>query len=173
VLLDDGTVGAIGEVGRLARGGHIPLGYWRDDAKTAATFPTYDGKRWVTPGDFAMWEDDGTITLLGRGSVSINSGGEKIFPEEVESALRTHPSVFDAAVVGTPHERWGEQVTALVHVRDDIELDVADLQAHCRTLIADYKVPKTILAVAAIARTEVGKLDYRTIKQIAIDLIGQ
>ena len=105
------------QVGMLARRGRIPLGYYKDEEKTARTFVEVDGERWVLPGDMAMVEADGTITLLGRGSACINSGGEKIFPEEVEAALRSHPAVFDAVVVGVPDERWGERVTAVVQPR--------------------------------------------------------
>jgi acyl-CoA synthetase (AMP-forming)/AMP-acid ligase II len=160
VLADDGSVCAVGEVGKLARSGHIPLGYHRDDAKTAATFPTYAGKRWVIPGDFARIEADGSISILGRGSVSINSGGEKIYPEEVEAALMHHPAVYDAVVVGTPSERWGEQVTALVQLRSGASVDAAELAAHAGALVADYKVPKVIEFVPAVVRTPVGKADY-------------
>ena len=117
VITEDGRQCGVGEVGKLARSGNIPLGYFKDPVKTAETFRTFDGKRWVIPGDFAQIEEDGQISLLGRGSVCINSGGEKIYPEEVEAALKQHPAVFDAVVIGTPNERWGEQVTALVHLR--------------------------------------------------------
>ena len=113
---DDGnpTTPGDGVVGRLVRRGHIPLGYYKDEKKTAETFPMINGERWVVPGDMAVAEADGTITLLGRGSVSINSGGEKIFPEEVELVLKGHPKVFDAVVVGVPDERWGEHVAAVI-----------------------------------------------------------
>ena len=127
-----------GEVGMLARTGHIPLGYHKDAEKTAKTFPAVDGTRWVIPGDFARIEDDGNISVLGRGSTSINSGGEKIHPEEVEAALLRHEAVFDAAVIGVPSDRWGEQVTALVQRRPGREVSVDDLRAHCRSSIADF-----------------------------------
>ena len=111
-----------GKQGMLARRGHIPLGYWKDEEKTAATFVTDpDGVRWVIPGDHAVIEADGTITMLGRGSVCINSGGEKIFPEEVEAVLKAHPAVFDAVVIGVPDERFVERVAAVVKVRDGFE----------------------------------------------------
>jgi 3-oxocholest-4-en-26-oate---CoA ligase len=106
-------------VGRLVRRGHLPLGYYKDDKKTAETFPTINGERWVVPGDMAIAEADGSVTLLGRGSVSINSGGEKIFPEEVELVLKGHPEVFDAVVVGVPDDRWGERVVAVITPRGD------------------------------------------------------
>lgn len=121
-----------GEVGMLARSGHIPLGYLNDPEKTARTFKEFDGKRWAIPGDAARLEEDGTITMLGRGSTTINTGGEKVHPEEVEGVLMEHPDVYDAAVVGTPHERWGEQVTALVRLRDGADVTVEDLDRHVR-----------------------------------------
>ena len=172
VLSDTGEQCEPGVTGKLARTGYIPLGYYKDPEKTAATFPTFAGKRWVVPGDFARIEDDGTITLLGRGSVSINSGGEKIYPEEVEAVLKKHPAVFDAVVVGTPNERWGEQVTAIVHVRPGHELSEADVKAHCRTELADYKAPRTVLFLDEIQRTPVGKADYTWAKKTALELIG-
>ena len=172
VLADDGRQCAPGEVGKLARSGHIPLGYYKDPEKTAATFPTYDGKRWVVPGDFAMIEDDGMISLLGRGSVCINSGGEKIYPEEVESALKQHPAVFDAVVVGTPNARWGEQVTALVQLRPGHAVSVDEVVTHSRTLVADYKAPKAVLFVPEVVRTPVGKADYKWAKEEAVRLLG-
>ena len=171
VLSDNGEQCAPGVTGKLARTGHIPLGYYKDPDKTAATFPSFGGKRWVIPGDFARIEDDGTISLLGRGSVSINSGGEKIYPEEVEAALKKHPAVFDAVVVGTPNERWGEQVTAIVHTRAGHELSEAEVKAHCRTVLADYKTPRSVLFVDEVHRTPVGKADYTWAKKTALELI--
>lgn len=173
VLTGDLTrMAAPGETGMLARSGFIPLGYYKDPEKTARTFPTIDGKRWVVPGDFAVIEDDGMITVLGRGSGSINSGGEKIFPEEVEAALMQHPAVFDAVVVGTPSDRWGQQVTALVQLRPDHSTDLADLRRHCKTLIADYKAPKEVLFVQSVPRTPVGKIDYKAASEEALRLLG-
>ena len=169
VLDDRGEQCAVGEIGKLARSGRIPLGYFRDEAKTAATFPTFGGKRWVIPGDFARIEDDGSISVLGRGSGCINTGGEKVFPEEVEAALKHHPAVLDVAVVGTPNERWGEQVTALVTFRDGMHASTAELVAEARRHIADYKAPKTVLVVEEIGRTPVGKVDYRWAKQTATE----
>ena len=172
VLADDGRVCAVGEVGKLARSGHIPLEYYKDPAKTAATFPTFGGRRWVIPGDFAQIEPDGMISLLGRGSVCINSGGEKIYPEEVEAALKQHPDVFDAVVVGTPNVRWGEQVTALVQLRPGASPSVDDVVAHSRMLVADYKSPKAVLFVPEVVRTPVGKADYQWAKAEAVRLLG-
>lgn len=168
VLDDDHRVSEPGQIGMLARSGNIPIGYYNDPEKTAATFPVVDGQRWVVPGDFARIEDDGSITVLGRGSVSINSGGEKIHPEEVEAALVQHPAVFDAAVVGTPSERWGQQVTALVRRRDSEPVDPEDLRTHCRQLVAAYKIPKDILFVDEVPRTPVGKVDYAAVRSEAV-----
>ena len=162
---------AVGEVGKLARTGNIPLRYHKDPEKTAATFPTVDGVRWVIPGDFAVIEDDGEITLLGRGSVCINSGGEKIFPEEVEAALKHHRDVFDAVVVGTPNQRWGEQVTALVHLRPVSTATADEIAQSVRAHIADYKAPKAVFFVAFIGRTPVGKIDYPWAKATALEMI--
>jgi acyl-CoA synthetase (AMP-forming)/AMP-acid ligase II len=154
-----------GVVGRVARRGHIPLGYYRDEAKTMATFPVVDDVRWAVPGDFATVDKDGTITLLGRGSVSINTGGEKVFPEEVESVLKSHPAVFDAVVVGVPDQRWGERVVAVTQVRTGTaEPSTEALVEHCRTALAGYKVPRDILFVDAIVRSPSGKPDYRWAK---------
>ena len=135
-----------GKVGLMARGGNIPLGYYGDEAKTAATFVTAaDGRRYAVPGDMATIEADGSITLLGRGSMCINTGGEKVFPEEVEQTLKAHPDVFDALVVGVADERWGQRVTAVVQARDGRELDIDDVIAHARSHIASYKVPRRVL----------------------------
>ncbi len=159
-----------GIVGKLARHGNVPIGYYKDPEKTAATFVTgADGRRYVIPGDFASIEADGSITLLGRGSVSINSGGEKIFPEEVENAVRSHPSVFDAVVVGVPDERWGETVTAVVLLRPDTELSIESLQEQCRTHIAGYKLPRKLVFVDRMERSPSGKPDYRWAKQQALE----
>ena len=169
VLGDDGrpvTPGS-GVVGRLARRGHVPLGYHKDPVKTAQTFPVIDGVRWVIPGDFATLEADGTLSLLGRGSICINSGGEKIFPEEVEAALKSHPDVFDAVVVGVPDARFGERVAALVTPRPGRTPELDNLAAHCRERIAGYKVPRALVLVDEIVRTPAGKPDYRWAKRRA------
>jgi acyl-CoA synthetase (AMP-forming)/AMP-acid ligase II len=151
-----------GVVGLLARRGRIPLGYYKDEAKTAATFPVIDGVRWAVPGDHAVVDDDGMITLLGRGSVSINTGGEKVYPEEVEIALKGHHAVFDAVVVGVPDDRWGERVVAVVQARAGVETPrLDDLQAHARAHIAGYKVPRELVLVDRIVRSPSGKPDYR------------
>jgi acyl-CoA synthetase (AMP-forming)/AMP-acid ligase II len=163
VLGDDGKPlqpGA-GVIGKLARRGRLPIGYFNDPEKTAKTFITIEGERWVVPGDLAMLEADGRITVLGRGAVCINSGGEKIFPEEVESALKAHPAVQDAVVVGVPDSKWGQRVAAIVQARPGKAVTLADVEAFCRTKIAGYKVPRQLDVVAEIQRHPSGKPDYR------------
>ena len=158
-----------GKVGRLARGGNIPLGYYKDPEKTAATFLVdAEGKRWSIPGDFARVEDDGRITLLGRGSVSINSGGEKIFPEEVEQAIKAHPEVFDVLVVGVPDDRWGETVCALVQARPGTEPTLDSIVEITRDQIAGYKVPRKLVFTETIPRHANGKPDYTKAKAAAM-----
>lgn len=149
-----------GVIGKIARTGDIPVGYYNDPVKTAEVFIMVDGVRYVMPGDFATLEADGTITLLGRGSVVINSGGEKIFPEEVESAVRSHPALTDAIVCGAPDERWGQTVAAIVAPRSGREVTLAEIQEHCRSHIAGYKVPRLLFVVDAIQRSPSGKPDY-------------
>ena len=168
VIDDDGvpTTPGDGRVGRLVRRGHLPLGYYKDDVKTAETFPTINGERWVVPGDMAIAEADGMITLLGRGSVSINSGGEKIFPEEVELVLKGHPDVFDAVVVGVADERWGERVAAVIAPRGDARPSVEELRGFAKALLAAYKLPKEVHYVDEMVRSPSGKADYRWAKAI-------
>ena len=148
-------------IGKIARSGDIPVGYYNDPVKTAETFITVDGTRFVMPGDFATVEADGSITLLGRGSVVINSGGEKIFPEEVESAVRSHPAVIDAIVCGAPDERWGQTVAAIIAPREGQGATLAEIQDHCRSFIAGYKLPRRLFVVDTIERSPSGKPDYR------------
>jgi 3-oxocholest-4-en-26-oate---CoA ligase len=171
VVLDDDFTpieAGSGKVGRLGRKGNIPLEYYKDPDKTAATFVTApDGTRYSIPGDFATVEADGTITLLGRGSVSINSGGEKIFPEEVEGAVKSHPDVYDVLVIGVPDERWGARVAAVVEPRHGAKPTLEDIQEHCRKKIAGYKVPRELHVVDRIERSPSGKPDYRWAKEIA------
>ena len=150
-----------GTIGKIARTGNIPVGYYNDPVKTAEVFILVDGVRYVMPGDFATIEEDGSITLLGRGSVSINSGGEKIFPEEVESAVRSHPDVLDAIVVGAPDGRWGQRVAAIIQPRGEQVPTLDEVQAHCRDHIAGYKVPRELHVVELIERSPSGKPDYR------------
>jgi acyl-CoA synthetase (AMP-forming)/AMP-acid ligase II len=150
-----------GVIGKIARSGDIPQGYYNDPKKTAEVFLTIRGTRYVVPGDFATVEADGSITLLGRGSIVINSGGEKIFPEEVESAVRSHPDVMDAIVCGAPDERWGQTVAAIIQPRVGHEPpSLESLQSHCRTSIAGYKLPRRLHVVEKVERSPSGKPDY-------------
>ena len=158
-----------GGIGRVALRGHIPLGYFNDPEKTAKTFFTVDGVRWVIPGDLARPEADGTVTVFGRGSQCINSGGEKIFPEEIEGAVKRHPDVFDALVVGVPDTRWGERVTALVQLRPGAEAPTLEaLAAHCRRFVAGYKVPRALHVISEIKRSPAGKADYPWAKALVV-----
>jgi acyl-CoA synthetase (AMP-forming)/AMP-acid ligase II len=163
-----------GGVGLIARRGDIPLGYYKDPEKTAATFRhDPDGVRWVLPGDWARVEDDGTITLLGRGSQCINSGGEKIFPDEIEAVLAQHPRVRHAAVVGVPDPTWMERVVALVEALDPASPPSLDeIRAHCRPLLAGYKLPRD-LVVGELRRTATGKVDYVWARDHAITATGR
>jgi acyl-CoA synthetase (AMP-forming)/AMP-acid ligase II len=156
-----------GEIGRLARSGNIPVGYYNDPVKTAEVFIEVDGTRFVMTGDLAVLEADGRISLLGRGSVSINTGGEKVFPEEVEAAVKAHPDVYDATIVGVPDERWGQRVAAVVEPRPGARLDLDSIQAHCRTRIAGYKVPRELHVVDKLVRSPAGKPDYRWALDVA------
>ena len=168
VITDAGEVAPVGEVGLLARRGHVPVGYYKDPEKTAATFTELGGTRWAIPGDRAVIEADGLITVLGRGSQCINTGGEKVFPEEVESVCKAHPAVFDAIVVGVPDARWGEAVAAVIAPRPGTTPTLEELATHCRTALAAYKVPRHLVLVEAVSRTPAGKPDYRWAKATAI-----
>jgi 3-oxocholest-4-en-26-oate---CoA ligase len=151
-----------GVIGKIARAGNIPIGYYNDPQKTAEVFITVDGKRYVMPGDFATVEADGSVTLLGRGSICINSGGEKIFPEEIEAVVRNHPDIMDAIVVGAPDERFGQRVAAIVEPRPGHEAPSLEaVQEHCRGHVAGYKVPRQLHVVDKIERSPSGKPDYR------------
>jgi acyl-CoA synthetase (AMP-forming)/AMP-acid ligase II len=162
-----------GAIGKVARSGNIPLGYYKDEEKTAKTFMVGpDGKRYVVAGDFARWEADGTVTLLGRGSVSINSGGEKIFPEEVEGVYKAHPDVDDVLVVGVPDDRWGNAVTAVVQPRPGCTVDLEDLNGHARTKLASYKLPRHLVVVDEIVRSPAGKPDYPWAAEHAAEVVG-
>jgi acyl-CoA synthetase (AMP-forming)/AMP-acid ligase II len=155
--------------GWLARRDLIPLGYLGDEAKTARTFPTIDGVRWSVPGDKAIINDDGSIELLGRDSVTINSGGEKIFAEEVERAIAAHPSVYDVVVVGRPSERWGSEVVAIVQFAEGATATDAELVEVCNRSIARYKVPKAFVHTVKVQRSPAGKADYRWAKAVAVE----
>ena len=149
-----------GIVGRVALRGRIPLGYYNDPEKTAKTFVEVHGERWVLPGDMGTIDTDGTVIVFGRGSVCINSGGEKIFPEEVEAAVKAHPDVYDAVIVGVPDERWGERVAAVIQPREGRHPTLESVQESARTRIAGYKIPREIHLVDQMVRHPSGKPDY-------------
>ncbi len=151
--------------GFIAKKGNIPVGYYKDEKKTVETFRTINGVRYAIPGDYAQVEEDGTVTMLGRGSVSINSGGEKIYPEEVEAALKGHPDVFDALVVGVPDPRYGQHVAAVVQARPGSRPSLAELDSFVRSEIAGYKVPRSLWLVDEVKRSPAGKPDYRWAKE--------
>jgi acyl-CoA synthetase (AMP-forming)/AMP-acid ligase II len=157
-----------GERGHVALRGFTPVGYYKDPEKSAATFQVIDGVRYSIPGDWAEVEADGTVKLLGRGSQCINTGGEKVYPEEVEEALKLHPSVHDAAVVGVPDDRFGEAITALVEPNPGATIDEAELIAHVKEKLAAFKAPKRVLPVSTVARAANGKLDYRQLRSDAL-----
>jgi len=157
------------EIGWVGRSGHVPLGYYKDAAKTARTFPVLRGTRYAVPGDHARVLADGTIVVLGRGSVSINTGGEKVYAEEVEQVLRRHPAVYDAVVVGTPDDRFGEQVTAVIQPREGERISPEELTAFAGQHLARYKLPKTTVLVDEMVRSPSGKPDYRWARSRAME----
>jgi fatty-acyl-CoA synthase len=156
-----------GEIGMLAIGGYLPLGYYKDPEKSARTFRTFDGARYSVPGDFASVNEDGSIQLLGRGSVCINTGGEKVFPEEVEEVLKLHPSIRDAVCVGVPDERFGEAIAAVVEPVPGAAVDTASVIEHVRGRLARYKSPRYVVPVATIGRSPAGKVDYKGLRELA------
>ena len=156
------------EIGWLAQRGRVPLGYLGDAEKTARTFPTVAGERHAVPGDRARLDADGMLELHGRDSVTINTGGEKVFAEEVEAALAHHPAVYDVVVTGRPSERWGQEVVAVVQLRDGVEVSVDELLSTCGEHIARYKFPKDIVFVDRIERSPAGKADYRWAREVAL-----
>jgi 3-oxocholest-4-en-26-oate---CoA ligase len=156
-----------GVAGQVLAGGRLPLGYHNDPEKTSATFVERDGERWLITGDMATVGADGAIELLGRGSVSINTGGEKVHPEEVESVLKAHPDVYDCLVVGVPDERWGRAVTAVVQPLPGAGPTLDVLADHCKAVLASYKAPKHLVLVDAVVRSPSGKADYRWARQTA------
>ncbi|MFE5793395.1 acyl-CoA synthetase [Streptomyces sp. NPDC056503] len=161
---------AVGAIGRLAQRGHVPLGYYNDPVKTAETFFERDGVRWVLLGDMATVDADGVVTVLGRGSQCINTGGEKVYPEEVEQALKSHPDVYDALVAGVPDAKWGNHVAAVVQQREGTTpLDLTAVQEHCRRHLAGYKVPRQLVLADRIQRSPSGKADYRWAKTVATE----
>jgi fatty-acyl-CoA synthase len=174
VFTDDGrrVEPGSGEQGVVAIGGFIPLGYYKDEAKTAQTFRTFEGRRWSVPGDFAEVNADGSLHLLGRGSVCINTGGEKVFPEEVEEALKTHPSVRDAVAVGLPDPRFGETICAVVEPEDGQQPTLGELADHVKRSLAAYKAPRNVVLVESIQRAPNGKVDYKRLKGVAADRLA-
>jgi fatty-acyl-CoA synthase len=160
-------------VGVLALAGRNPLGYYKDEDKSQRTFKEIEGVRYSIPGDYAQVDADGTIHLLGRGSVCINSGGEKIFPEEVEEALKTHDAVHDAVVVGVPHPTYGEQIVAVVEPVEGAPLpSEAELIGHVKERLAHYKAPRRVRCVPTIGRAPNGKVDYKRHKAESAEELG-
>ncbi|MHA7899990.1 MAG: acyl-CoA synthetase [Henriciella sp.] len=174
VFSEDGREIAPGsdEPGLIARGGSVPLGYYKDEKKSAETFRTIGGVRYAIPGDWCTVAADGTLTLLGRGSNCINSAGEKIYPEEVEEALKEHEAVRDALVVGVPDDKWGQAVTGVVQLTDEASVDEDELRAFVRTRLAPYKAPKRILFADDLKRAPNGKADYKRIRMLAYEALG-
>ncbi|WP_372734825.1 acyl-CoA synthetase [Nocardioides sp.] len=164
--IDPANVGAIGRIGR---GGSVPIGYYKDPVKSAATFLEVDGARFSVPGDFARIEEDGKVTLLGRGSNCVNTGGEKVYPEEVEMAIKSHPAVYDCLVVGIPDEKFGQAVAAVVQLREGETLELEDLRTHLRSHLSGYKLPRTMAVVDEIPRNATGKAQYPAAKEIALN----
>ncbi|MCU1500859.1 MAG: CoA synthetase, long-chain fatty acid:CoA ligase [Ilumatobacteraceae bacterium] len=160
------------ERGMVGIGGFIPVGYYKDEVKSAQTFRVIDGQRWSIPGDFAEVNSDGSLHLLGRGSVCINTGGEKVFPEEVEEALKTHPSVRDVVAVGLPDERFGEIICAVVEPSPGTSPDLAALADHVKASLAAYKAPRDLVLVESIGRAANGKVDYKRLTSLAAERIG-
>ncbi|GAA5037873.1 acyl-CoA synthetase [Streptomyces siamensis] len=161
---------AVGEPGRIAQRGHVPLGYYNDPKKTAETFFQRGDERWVLLGDMATVDEEGIVTVLGRGSQCINTGGEKVYPEEVEQALKSHPDVYDALVAGVPDETWGNHVAAVVQLREGAPRpSLEDIQTHCRTRLAGYKIPRQLVLADTIQRSPSGKADYRWARSVAVE----
>jgi fatty-acyl-CoA synthase len=171
IVTEDGrdVVWGSGERGMVAMRGYLPIGYYKDPDKSAATFRMIDGERFTIPGDWATVAADGTVRLLGRGSQCINTGGEKVYPEEVEEVLKRHPDVADAAVVGVPDERFGETVTALVEAKAGVTPDADALVGHTRATLAAYKAPRRVILVPSVNRAPNGKLDYKALRAVAVE----
>lgn len=158
----------VGRIGRLARGGNVPVGYYKDPEKSAATFLEVDGERFSVPGDFARIETDGRVTLLGRGSNCVNTGGEKVYPEEVEMAIKGHPAVYDTLVVGIPDPTYGQAVAAVVQLRDGATLELEELREYLRAHLSGYKLPRSLTVVDTIPRNATGKAQYPAAKEMAL-----
>jgi 3-oxocholest-4-en-26-oate---CoA ligase len=159
----------IGKIGRLGRGGSVPVGYYKDPEKSAATFLEIDGQRYSVPGDFARIEEGGRVTLLGRGSNCINTGGEKVYPEEVEMAIKRHPAVYDVLVVGVPDEKFGQAVAAAVQVREGEKVELGELREFLRASLSGYKLPRTLTVVPEIPRNATGKAQYPRAKELVME----
>ncbi len=174
VVAEDGrdVVPGSGELGRVALRGHTPIGYYKDPEKSAATFQVIDGQRYSIPGDWAEVLADGTVRLLGRGSQCINTGGEKVYPEEVEECLKLHPAVADVAVVGIPDERFGQAINAIVEPHPGATVDADELIAHVKARLARYKAPKAVHVVESVGRAVNGKLDYKQMTSLALERTG-
>jgi acyl-CoA synthetase (AMP-forming)/AMP-acid ligase II len=172
VVLDDDNQpidpSNVGAIGRIGRGGSVPVGYYKDPEKSAKTFIEVNGERFSVPGDNARIEEDGKVTLLGRGSNCVNTGGEKVYPEEVEMAVKNHPSVYDCLVVGVPDEKFGQAVSAVVSLRDGTTLELEELRAFLRTYLSGYKLPRGLTVVDEIPRNATGKAQYPKAKELAL-----
>ncbi len=158
----------VGKVGRLGRGGSVPVGYYKDPAKSASTFLVIDGERYSVPGDFARIEEGRRVTLLGRGSNCVNTGGEKVYPEEVEMAIKGHPAVYDVLVVGIPDEKYGQAVAAVVELREGETVELEDLRTYLREHLSGYKLPRTLTVVDQVPRNAAGKAQYPAAKELAL-----
>ncbi len=170
---DEEVTPGSGEMGMLGTPGNVPLGYYKDPVKSAETFREINGERYSFPGDFALVELDGSITLLGRGSKCINTAGEKVFPEEVEEAIKKDPAVLDCLVVGLPDEKFGQRVVAVASFRENMQIDHATLIQETRQHLSGYKLPKQIFFVSAVERLPNGKADYEWAEKIAAELADQ
>ena len=158
----------VGKVGRLARGGSVPVGYYKDEEKSAATFIEIEGKRYSVPGDFARIEEEGRVTLLGRGSNCVNTGGEKVYPEEVEMAIKRHPAVYDVLVVGIPDEKYGQAVAAVIQPREGETVELEELREYLREFLSGYKLPRALTLVPEIPRNATGKAQYPRAKELLL-----
>ena len=159
----------VGKIGRLGRGGSVPVGYYKDPEKSAATFLEIDGQRFSVPGDFARIEEGNRVTLLGRGSNCVNTGGEKVYPEEVEMAIKRHPAVYDTLVVGIPDEKYGQAVAAVVQVREGQTVELDELRDFLRASLSGYKLPRAMTTVPEIPRNATGKAQYPRAKELVLE----
>jgi 3-oxocholest-4-en-26-oate---CoA ligase len=160
---------SVGKVGRLGRGGSVPVGYYKDEKKSAETFLVVDGMRISVPGDFARIEEEGKVTLLGRGSNCVNTGGEKVYPEEVEMAIKRHPAVYDVLVVGIPDEKFGQAVAAVIQPREGETLELDELRDYLREFLSGYKLPRAMTLVPEIPRNATGKAQYPRAKELMLE----